>query len=929
MRALKTLALILSLLISRVDIAFSQIRLAPESVPALADVADGSWFGYDLAVLDDLDGNGTPDLLVGVPRDSEAGTNAGAVWILFMKADGSVVDARKYSATNVNLPGPPNEQFLGSRVNALGDFRNKGVYEITIASPALGQFLRLNAAADVVSVEQLPRFDSPEASVVVIGDIDENGALDLAETRQNSRAGAVEIIPYFSAGGANLHAGVSISEFDGGWPDVLDPNDDFGWDVTNIGDLDGDGRDELVAGAPGDDDYFQEAGAVYVFFLRASGEVQRFQKISATEGGLQGKLSGGDRFGTVVASLGDLDEDGLDELAVGAPGDGAGSIWVLFLNPDGTVQHESKIRLIDYGVPVEDVPAGNFEHGISLAPDFGGDGIPDLAVGLPNEGIGGSVWFLPALPDLASHARFFEVGPDASNVGADIPIHVQAFGVGGVSGVRINLRWGGELSFLSGEMNPDGDFFSYDIPARLGDSQGLEYYVTITNAAGKNSRQPQEGYVSVPLMVPDGILLPVSQGSSTDGYRIVSIPLEYDHVSLLDVLESSLGTRDKSKWRAFLMSNGVVVEATDRATLLEPGLAFWLLSREHGRVLQPGPGQTLRTDHPLEVRLLKEWNLVGNPFDFPIPLSSLRTRSGQPIDLRSYDGDWNFVEDALQPKEGYAVFSARDDTLIFAPQVRGATSKRQNFIDESAIDWSVEVRATDTKARDNHNTFGTSPIASKGWDLHDRAEPPAIGDYVSVYFRTAHPDSPMTRLQNDFRPSIDKLETWNLEVVSARQRTVTLEFAGGAAAPDGLHFVLFDPVLERYQNLKEDATYSLVGGAPNHPRELVVTVGRSLWSAVSTEVPAVDVLEAFPNPFSGAATLRFSLRSPSRTSIRVYDVAGRVVSVLTDSEYLGAGVHTAIWDGRDAKSRSVASGLYFVRVETGATARSVALSVAR
>ena len=72
-----------------------------------------------------------------------------------------------------------------------------------------------------------------------------------------------------------------------------------------------------------------------------------YQKISDTQGGFAGGLDDGDSFGTVT-SLGDLDGDGVGDLAVGAHQDddgglGRGAVWILFLNSDGTVKSHQKI----------------------------------------------------------------------------------------------------------------------------------------------------------------------------------------------------------------------------------------------------------------------------------------------------------------------------------------------------------------------------------------------------------------------------------------------------------------------------------------------------------------------------------------------------------------------------------------------------------
>ena len=65
---------------------------------------------------------------------------------------------------------------------------------------------------------------------------------------------------------------------------------------------------------------------MWVLFLNADGTVKAHQKISDTEGGFTGTLDNDDRFGFSVASVGDLDGDGVGDLAVGAVRDGDGGL---------------------------------------------------------------------------------------------------------------------------------------------------------------------------------------------------------------------------------------------------------------------------------------------------------------------------------------------------------------------------------------------------------------------------------------------------------------------------------------------------------------------------------------------------------------------------------------------------------------------------
>ncbi|MYL10928.1 MAG: VCBS repeat-containing protein, partial [Cenarchaeum sp. SB0669_bin_11] len=82
-------------------------------------------------------------------------------------------------------------------------------------------------------------------------------------------------------------------------------------------------------------------------------------------------------FGISVASLGDLDGNGVPDLAVGAEFDNAsgtyrGTVHVILMNGDGTVKSTSEINGATYS---------NFGTSVASMGDFDGDGVPDLAVG--------------------------------------------------------------------------------------------------------------------------------------------------------------------------------------------------------------------------------------------------------------------------------------------------------------------------------------------------------------------------------------------------------------------------------------------------------------------------------------------------------------------------------------------------------------------
>jgi hypothetical protein len=119
--------------------------------------------------------------------------------------------------------------------------------------------------------------------------------------------------------------------------------------------------------------------------------------------------------------------------------------------------------------------------------------------------------------------------------------------------------------------------------------------------------------------------------------------------------------------------------------------------------------------------------------------------------------------------------------------------------------------------------------------------------------------------------------------------------------------------------------YSLAGGLPpdgpapeGEVEDYMVHVEPDIATAVTDDgVPTKFALhEAVPNPFNPQTTLSFSLPTASHVRLAVYDVSGRLVTTLVDEDR-GPGLHSVVWDGRDAQQRQVSSGVYFYSIEAG------------
>jgi len=80
--------------------------------------------------------------------------------------------------------------------------------------------------------------------------------------------------------------------------------------------------------------------------------------------------------------------------------------------------------------------------------------------------------------------------------------------------------------------------------------------------------------------------------------------------------------------------------------------------------------------------------------------------------------------------------------------------------------------------------------------------------------------------------------------------------------------------------------------------------------------PGLSLDGAYPNPFNPATTIRFFVPEAGTVSLRIYDVAGRLVQRLVSGP-TPAGEHAVEWDGRSANGNAVSAGVYFARLEWG------------
>ena len=310
------------------------------------------FFGIAVSTAGDLNGDGSPDIVVGAPQENWAVPNDGVVRV-YSGLDGALLYTWIGDRGNIDF---------GSAVSDAGDVNNDGFTDVVVGawrdhpngvnSGAASVFSGLDGsllhwwAGDAAG-------DELAWSVAGAGDTNLDGFDDVITATLDDDNTVLD------AGGARLFSGQDgsiLHQWDGD-----STADWYGYSVTGLGDINGDGNPDVLVGAPRDDNNGNDSGMVRAF----SG--LDYSLIFQVDGGI------GTRYGWSAADVGDIDGDSVPDAIVGAP-------W--------TNSQNGRVHVIS-GVDGSELyvtsgPAfSNFGYFVSSAQDANLDGVPELIAGGP------------------------------------------------------------------------------------------------------------------------------------------------------------------------------------------------------------------------------------------------------------------------------------------------------------------------------------------------------------------------------------------------------------------------------------------------------------------------------------------------------------------------------------------------------------------
>lgn len=338
--------------------ATAQVSLAP-SFPFLTLSTDDH-LGGAVAGIADFDGDGVRDVLVGSFLSSAGSTAFAGIARIYSGAAGTIL--RQYAG------GATGDEF-GAAVADAGDVDNDGKPDFIVGMPQSQSFLGVGGKVFVYSgatgatLHTIPstaanaRFG---CSVAGLGDVNGDGFGDfVVGARTHLTRGRAFVLSGQTGAVIHMLSGSAQAR-------------EFGAAVGGAGDVNNDGVPDIVVGDPSDSTLIDTGGAAFVF-SGATGALLH-SSFGATEYGEQG--SG-------VAGIGDINGDGFDDVAVGAPYEGPmyEGIVRVHSGQDWSILHTL----------TSDQPSSSVGLSVAGIGDATGDGVPDILAGAPDEEPSGSV----------------------------------------------------------------------------------------------------------------------------------------------------------------------------------------------------------------------------------------------------------------------------------------------------------------------------------------------------------------------------------------------------------------------------------------------------------------------------------------------------------------------------------------------------------
>ncbi|MBV6457616.1 MAG: hypothetical protein HONBIEJF_00731 [Fimbriimonadaceae bacterium] len=437
------------------------------------------------------------------------------------------------------------------------------------------------------------------------------------------------------------------------------------------------------------------------------------------------------------------------------------------------------------------------------------------------------------------------------------------------------------------------------------------------------------------------------------GANLITLPWQFADTSLEAILAKVTGIDQNGEEILEPMRQGTDFQAyrwepdTNSYTVTgsaERGRGIWLVVPEEIpnmrlRTAQP-PSDQARGGYLLNLR--RGWNLIGNPYNYAVRLSTLvavaeddpeQAITWQDLVTQQFvgpalayfetdpnnpaGGSYKFTLGAdyeLQPHTGYWIFVStfRPIRLVWPPVYAEGLPNSGRSTGETWKQtdrrWRLQLSARTSEAWDTQNWIAVAGSAKEAKTMWIPNPPAAPNQDVDLAIEEIR-DGQATRMAQSVVERASRKE-FKVLVTAQKAGEVTLTWPNVGSVPRNVRFKIIDKATKTTRDLRSVSAYTFKMDEPG-TREFTILmepggVARAVIGNVLVSKPSRDVNAPF--------TISYALSSDASTTVRILSGTGKEIYTVTRGRADSAGENSVSWTMRDNANRAVAPGAYRVEI---------------